>query len=102
VVELDLLEVMHEEIVESARRMGVPGKVASDLALSVEAGIRDRCGVGRHYVPGNSKGTRNSFIFAAFSSGEDLKNIARRYEITIRQVRRILEGYGVSWETSKV
>jgi len=93
---LDLLETMHEEIVAAARRLGVSASVSVDLALAVESGIRRRCGGGDWYLPVEDKSARNSYIFAAFSSGEQVKKIAQRERLDTSTVYRILENYGVS------
>lgn len=99
---VDMIEVLHEEIIEGARRMGVPPNVAADLAFSVESGIRNKYSGEMSYIATMSKKRkeeRNAFIFAEYMRGDPIKEIARRYDKSERRVQQILNDFGVSRET---
>ena len=93
------MDVLHEEIIEAARRLGVSANVAVDMAMSVESGLRSRCGGGEWYVQVDDKSARNSFIFVAYSSGESVKSIAAREGLSAKAIYKILEYFKVSQET---
>jgi Mor family transcriptional regulator len=95
--ELDILEIIHEEVFSSARRLGVGNQIAIDIALSAEDALRARCGNDRYFIRSPDRSARDGIIFVEYSSGATLENISERYDLSVRQVRRILGDYGVKW-----
>jgi len=91
----DLLDVVHDEIYNAALRFGLGRDKAGDFAMMVEAGMRNRCGGRRHYlpVPGCRK-TKSEQIIKALSAGQSVQSIVRRYKVSrqrVYQLRREIE-----------
>jgi Mor family transcriptional regulator len=70
------------------------GELTSELVKSVEAGVRADWGGDRVFIAkrrGEGHSTRNSRIFRDYLSGERVKLLSRRYELSERQVLRIIK-----------
>ena len=88
----DLLNVMREEIVDSARRLGLGVVHGYDIARAVEERLRRELGPGHWYVPGEDKDRRDRRIRAAASNGADIRTLCNTFGLSPRSVRRILRG----------
>ncbi|QRY31807.1 hypothetical protein JVX96_00280 [Variovorax sp. PDNC026] len=70
------------------------GELTPDLVKGVEADIRADWGSDRVFIAkrcGEGYGNRNSRIFRDYLAGERVKLLSRRYELSERQVLRIVK-----------
>jgi len=85
---LDILFRVQEALAEAC------GELTPELVKSVEAGVRADWGGDRVFIAkrrGEGHGSRNSRIMRDYLGGERLKLLARRYELSERQVLRIIK-----------
>jgi hypothetical protein len=72
----------------------VKGELTPELVKGVEAGIRADWGGDRVFIAkrrGEGHGSRNSRIFRDYLAGERVKLFSRRYELSERQLLRIIK-----------
>lgn len=70
------------------------GELSPDLLKTVEAGIRADWGGDRPFIAkrrGEGHSNRNSRIMRDYLAGERLKLLSRRYELSERQLIRIIK-----------
>ena len=70
------------------------GEITPELVKGVEAGIRADWGGDRVFIAkrhGEGHSSRNSRIFRDYLAGERVKLLSRRYELSERQVLRIIK-----------
>ncbi|MET3915963.1 Mor family transcriptional regulator [Variovorax sp. OAS795] len=73
---------------------GAKGGLTPELVKSVEAGVRADWGGDRVFIAkrrGEGHSNRNSRIFRDYLAGERVKLLSRRYELSERQVLRIIK-----------
>lgn len=84
----DILGRVQEALAEAK------GELTPELLKDVEAGIRADCGGDRVFIAkrrGEGHGNRNSRIFRDYLASEGVKLLSRRYELSERQVHRIVK-----------
>lgn len=84
-----LIEALHDDVYRLLTRLGI-----DDLAALREAGslceeLQRRFGGRDHYMPAIDKLTRNARIAAELAAGVKPADIAQKYDITPRMVRKI-------------
>jgi len=85
---LDILGRVQEALAEAK------GELTPEMVKGVEAGIRADWGGDRVFIAkrrGEGHGNRNSRIFRDYLAGERVKLLSRRYELSERQVHRIIK-----------
>lgn len=85
---LDILGRVQEALAEAK------GELTPELVKGVEAGIRAAWGGDRVFIAkrrGEGHSNRNSRIFRDYLAGERVKLLSRRYELSERQVLRIIK-----------
>ncbi|MBT2337368.1 hypothetical protein J7E49_26140 [Variovorax paradoxus] len=85
---LDILGRMQEALAEAK------GELTPELVKIVEAGVRADWGGDRVFIAkrrGEGHSSRNSRIFRDYLAGERVKLLSRRYELSERQVLRIIK-----------
>jgi Mor family transcriptional regulator len=85
---LDILGRVQEALAEAR------GELTPELVKSVEAGVRADWGGDRVFIAkrrGEGHSSRNSRIFRDYLAGERVKLLSRRYELSERQVLRIIK-----------
>lgn len=85
---LDILGRVQEALAEAK------GELTPELVKSVEAGVRADWGGDRVFIAkrrGERHSSRNSRIFRDYLAGERVKLLSRRYELSERQVLRIIK-----------
>lgn len=85
---LDILNRIQEAIAEAQ------GELTPELVKGVEADIRADWGGDRVFIAkrrGDGHSNRNSRIFRDYLAGERVKLLSRRYELSERQVLRIVK-----------
>lgn len=85
---LDVLGRMQEALAEAK------GELTPELVKSVEASIRADWGGDRVFIAkrrGEGHSNRNSRIFRDYLAGERVKLLSRRYDLSERQVLRIIK-----------
>lgn len=85
---LDILGRVQEALAEAK------GELTPELVKSVETGVRADWGGDRVFIAkrrGEGHSSRNSRIFRDYLAGERVKLLSRRYELSERQVLRIIK-----------
>ncbi len=85
---LDILGRVQEALAEAK------GELTPELVKSVEASVRADWGGDRVFIAkrrGEGHSSRNSRIFRDYLAGERVKLLSRRYELSERQVLRIIK-----------
>jgi len=85
---LDILVRVQEALAEAK------GELTPELVKSVEVGVRADWGGDRVFIAkrrGEGHSNRNSRIFRDYLAGERVKLLSRRYELSERQVLRIIK-----------
>ena len=85
---LDILSRLQQALTEAK------GELTPELMKGVEASVRADWGGDRVFIArrrGEGHGNRNSRIMRDYLGGERLKLLARRYELSERQVLRIIK-----------
>ncbi len=85
----ELLDVLHEEVIDAISRYEIGGQVAVDIALSIEAGLRRRIGGRRHYLESSSQCRRVDEIEKHLRAGIKPPVIARRLGVARQYVYKI-------------
>lgn len=89
---LDILSRVQEAL--AAAKVELPAELTTELVKGVEADIRAEWGGDRVFIAksrGEGHGNRNSRIFRDYLAGERVKLLSRRYELSERQVLRIVK-----------
>eukprot|EP00456_Euglypha_rotunda_P090575 TRINITY_DN9496_c0_g1_i28.p4 TRINITY_DN9496_c0_g1~~TRINITY_DN9496_c0_g1_i28.p4 ORF type:complete len:101 (+),score=24.61 TRINITY_DN9496_c0_g1_i28:237-539(+) len=85
---LDILNRLQDALADAK------GELTPELVKGVEAGIRADWGGDRVFIAkrrGEGHGNRNSRLFRDYLAGERVKLLSRRYELSERQVLRIIK-----------
>jgi len=89
---LDILSRVQEALV--AAKVELPAELTTELVKGVEADIRAEWGGDRVFIArsrGEDHSNRNSRIVRDYLAGERVKLLSRRYELSGRQVLRIIK-----------
>lgn len=87
----ELFELIEEEAVDAARRIGAGVVAGYDIARSIQERLRRDLGPGSYYIPGEDKVRRDRRIRQAVANGTDLDTVCRAFGLSRWTVRRILK-----------
>lgn len=84
----DLLEAMHDVIFGLLVRRGIDDLAALNEAGTLCEDLQRRFGGRDHYIPVPDKSTRNARIAAELAAGRDPQEVAARYGVSTKTVKR--------------